>query len=698
VAYTFNPYQSDYTSYGYQPQHNWFDFLYGQTPPADGSPSGGGGAGGAGGGGGTSGLPAGALAALLGQQGGQQGNPSPGPMSGGPVTPTGQTVSPHAGTDPLSPTTGGALKGIANMLDPTPGNLLASAADFGYDPEGYVDTKPMTIPGVGTLATAPGPVQGFLGALPFGGALANTLGSLTANKLAEIANASRAGTEGFGIGKYDDMYGRSRIAGISPGPFGYGSVMTGPAGPAQFGWAGTHKIMQDLQNQNRDPARSRPTGAPAPGQTAASHGRAGMGQRGVGGGRDSRGGGRGGEQNRGGAGTGGGQPKGATSDRPDRLAHGGKVGALAAYGRGDDDSLAHVAEGELMLPPEFQRRHPGVLNMIHRAMSDEGMDPRDYRAGDVIDVNPHTGLPEFGFWKTIKQNVLPVAAGAATSYLTGSDILGGLAAGVGSKLMGADWGEAIGMGALTGLGSAGLGLSGEGPGMLGELLGQTAVNGSATGPGGMFGGVNTASATGGDDGGFLSGIGDWLGENPEKAALGATAALSLLGGAGDDAKAGDAEYKNINDPAYAEQVRQGFDTWNVNPEAQAPGSDYNWYAYGQVPSFMFFDNAVQEAPGMKEGGALSAVERGNKSALAILGSVPKGSGGGQDDNVPAVLAHGEHVLDADLVSALGDGDNDEGHRKIEQMKKKIRKHKRSAPADRIPPRAKSPLEYLAGAR
>ena len=72
----------------------------------------------------------------------------------------------------------------------------------------------------------------------------------------------------------------------------------------------------------------------------------------------------------------------------------------------------------------------------------------------------------------------------------------------------------------------------------------------------------------------------------------------------------------------------------------------------------------------------------------------QGAGGGQDDLIPAKLADGEYVFDADLVAALGDGSNKEGARRLDAMREAVRKHKRSAPTHKIPPKAKSPLAYF----
>jgi hypothetical protein len=50
-----------------------------------------------------------------------------------------------------------------------------------------------------------------------------------------------------------------------------------------------------------------------------------------------------------------------------------------------------------------------------------------------------------------------------------------------------------------------------------------------------------------------------------------------------------------------------------------------------------------------------------------------GIGGGQDDKIPALLSDGEYVMSAQDVSDLGDGSNEEGARRLDEMRKLIRK-------------------------
>jgi len=75
-----------------------------------------------------------------------------------------------------------------------------------------------------------------------------------------------------------------------------------------------------------------------------------------------------------------------------------------------------------------------------------------------------------------------------------------------------------------------------------------------------------------------------------------------------------------------------------------------------------------------------------------------GKGTGQSDDIPALLSDGEYVIDADTVAALGDGSNKAGAKLLDEFRELIREHKRSASADKIPPKAKSPLAYLKEAK
>jgi hypothetical protein len=75
-------------------------------------------------------------------------------------------------------------------------------------------------------------------------------------------------------------------------------------------------------------------------------------------------------------------------------------------------------------------------------------------------------------------------------------------------------------------------------------------------------------------------------------------------------------------------------------------------------------------------------------------SIPQSKSHGGGNPVPAQIADGEYVFPASFVTAIGGGSNALGAKRLNEMREKIRAHKRSAPTTKIPPKAKSPLDYL----
>ena len=80
------------------------------------------------------------------------------------------------------------------------------------------------------------------------------------------------------------------------------------------------------------------------------------------------------------------------------------------------------------------------------------------------------------------------------------------------------------------------------------------------------------------------------------------------------------------------------------------------------------------------------------------GKYVEGKGDGTSDDISAMLANGEYVFSADVVSALGNGSNKAGAEKLGEMVEAIRSRARSSAPDKLPPDAKSPLEYLKPSR
>ena len=75
-----------------------------------------------------------------------------------------------------------------------------------------------------------------------------------------------------------------------------------------------------------------------------------------------------------------------------------------------------------------------------------------------------------------------------------------------------------------------------------------------------------------------------------------------------------------------------------------------------------------------------------------------GAGDGTSDSIPAMLANGEFVIPADVVSSLGNGSNDSGAKVLDEFMKTIRAHKQKHDAKDLPPDSKGALSYLLAAK
>jgi hypothetical protein len=83
---------------------------------------------------------------------------------------------------------------------------------------------------------------------------------------------------------------------------------------------------------------------------------------------------------------------------------------------------------------------------------------------------------------------------------------------------------------------------------------------------------------------------------------------------------------------------------------------------------------------------------------SLKNSYVKGKGDGTSDSIPAMLANGEFVIPADVVSSLGNGSNDSGAKVLSEFLKTIREHKRKADSKKLPPDSKGALGYLTEAK
>jgi hypothetical protein len=99
-------------------------------------------------------------------------------------------------------------------------------------------------------------------------------------------------------------------------------------------------------------------------------------------------------------------------------------------------------------------------------------------------------------------------------------------------------------------------------------------------------------------------------------------------------------------------------------------------------------------PMFKAGGLPTVMAHGKERIDFRQGMHVEGPGDGQSDDIPAMLADGEFVFSADVVSALGNGSTKAGSDMLYKMVEEIRKRARSTHPKNLPPPAKSPLDYL----
>jgi hypothetical protein len=123
----------------------------------------------------------------------------------------------------------------------------------------------------------------------------------------------------------------------------------------------------------------------------------------------------------------------------------------------------------------------------------------------------------------------------------------------------------------------------------------------------------------------------------------------------------------------------------------------NIFGYGGIP--------LSETPhvmGHADGGPIPPGHNPQFFSEGGLGTLQHtyvtGDGDGTSDSIPAMLANGEFVIPADVVSSLGNGSNDSGAKVLDEFLKTIREHKRRADAQHLPPDSKGALGYLLEAK
>ena len=179
---------------------------------------------------------------------------------------------------------------------------------------------------------------------------------------------------------------------------------------------------------------------------------------------------------------------------------------LAEYGREGDTRIAHVAEGETVIPMEVLDADPALKEQLFKSMREQGLDPERYVVGNELNsINPVTGQPEF-FLKKIFKGVKKLVKGVVKVFKKFAPIIlsvglnaifpgmgaiaaGALGSGIGTLVQGGSLKDAFKSALIGGaMGGLASGVSGaiSGNGFMAGVKGAMPA-GTVTG-GGVFGG------------------------------------------------------------------------------------------------------------------------------------------------------------------------------------------------------------------
>ena len=169
---------------------------------------------------------------------------------------------------------------------------------------------------------------------------------------------------------------------------------------------------------------------------------------------------------------------------------------IARLGRDEDNYLAHVAQGEMVVPPVIT---PETRQRLEQEMMNMGLDPNEYTVGDGMSINPITGNPEFGFLKKIAKGLKKVVKKIAP---------------IAAVIPGPWQGPAI----MYNRGKAVVNIA-KGEGGIGDLMTAFTPNKAFTGgkTGNIFGNTKEFFTKGADGVGFFGNLGKGIGSLKNKA-------------------------------------------------------------------------------------------------------------------------------------------------------------------------------------
>ena len=280
---------------------------------------------------------------------------------------------------------------------------------------------------------------------------------------------------------------------------------------------------------------------------------------------------------------------------------------IAGLGRNEDSMLAHVAPGEMVVPPVIS---PKTQQIIQQEMMSAGLDPNEYTVGEGMSINPITGMAEFGFLKKLGKSLKKVVKKIAPIAAIGFGI-----AGLG------------GVGPLSGL---------RGKGAASSTTGKFFGSGGKfrAGLGGLFGGSGGDTPTDQTGGSFFGMktpdmIADITGSSNSRAARreeGGVGGLSpaMLAMAALYGKAVKEDYKKKE--GGMKDIRQ-----SIRPDLMP------------AKTFQGFDLGVRK----------NAAAGGLQELDMRMGGPSVGPGTGTSDDIAAMLSDGEFVMTSAANNGLG---------------------------------------------
>ena len=374
---------------------------------------------------------------------------------------------------------------------------------------------------------------------------------------------------------------------------------------------------------------------------------------------------------------------------------------IASLGRGGDDQIGHLTTGEQVLPIPVAE-DPTVQRVIRDSFAKNNLDADQYTVGHANNsINPYTEYAEFGIFKKIGKAFRKVAQVVGT--VVGLSF-GPMGAAIGSTIGGAvrrgkfDAGKAVGDfagGFVVGNVAVGAGATAKG-GI--ESIFPKALGGTGT----MWSTLGTAPTLTGPAGKGIGGFFQTVGANLpgvapaagvvnptigsawkglpflSKAAIGAGGLAALNKASGDQTAQGP-QGQTVLDPGSEKYLTQGLRPATI-PTAGIPEP------YQITPATAYQERAGVGGLSSPEQELLEALEERRRRYRMEYPSFALGmehggkvqnhnydkggevdSRGNSIDTIPAMLTEDEHVLTADAIEGLGNGDLEQGHRVAKQL-------------------------------